>query len=235
MTWGAPLTPAARIMWRAVRDAGVDGIKPDELRARVADLVAGVDEANLKNRLQYLKTAGYLSFKGQRRTGVWNLGTKVPKGELPTPGADPTDGIDLSVHEEPEAELEGPLSKAVQGVPKGVPNSVWALGQVAEPTQAPRSEPVDLGERPTWHLMQTDAAGNRSAVVSSTHPSRPEPLPALHGECAEPRFALDSHNRLSIDDGSVIVFEPHVTRALFRWLDRLGGTNLARITAEEGA
>lgn len=45
-----------------------------------------------------------------------------------------------------------------------------------------------------------------------------------------PTFALDSNGVLLIDmpGADVIELPQHITRALFAWLDRLGGTNLAR-------
>ena len=38
---------------------------------------------------------------------------------------------------------------------------------------------------------------------------------------------------LTADDGSQVSFDADETRALFAWLDRLGGTNLQRLAAPE--
>lgn len=93
------------------------------------------------------------------------------------------------------------------------------------------------------HLAEaTDATGSTSITGDAVTPGGPfttytppppylVPGPANKAAGYSPHFALHSDGTFEIHDhGDIdpIVLQPDTTRALFRWLDRLGGTHLSR-------
>ncbi|MDP3224412.1 MAG: hypothetical protein Q8M96_14870 [Rubrivivax sp.] len=163
-----------------------------------------------------------------------------------TAAEDPDDGDD-------EADFRA--KAAPKGVPRGVPNSVFALGGLvagsvgtaaaagADAVSAVVHGAVTSASDAAATALQRVTGGpvpdmnarveleERELFISAAHHSD-RALP----QTLNPRFELHSDNLLVIhlsgDDPEPISLPATVTRALFRWLDRQGGTQLARLTEE---
>lgn len=120
-------------------------------------------------------------------------------------------------------------------------SDVKPLGWVAPPAEQCKPEPVadPISARYTWGpAAQLDALSTPVPITTHTPPlpylpeGTPRNAPAVPDPEPAPHFALHSDGTFEIHvDASLdgIVLQPDTTRALFRWLDRLGGTHLSRI------
>lgn len=118
MTW--QLRDSSRLVWRAIRDAGVGGLQPADVHALVPEL-RGV---TLIDRLRRMSSVGYLRYHGISRHGVWRVGPNLPAGEVSALGAPSVDALDGCTPDYP-----APCRPASRhfGPPPGVPTSVWHL------------------------------------------------------------------------------------------------------------
>lgn len=195
-------------IWRYVRDCGE--ATASVLRTKFH--VAGDGNATTK-RIGNLVLMGFLKGSGPGGNGnrLYTITAKCPVGQSLQPHAPalPQPATAAKSHkaggnaadDEDTERLFAPRD-AVPGVPPGVPNSVFALGDMA------------AGLPP---------ARNGVPPPLSAAALAPQPAPA-------PRFALQSTGELVIQypgpQAAPIELPPDVTRALFRFLDRLGGTSL---------
>lgn len=113
MTWMATST---RVIWRGIRDAMPAGLRPSAVRALAPEL----PEKTIRGRLRLMHDAGYLRFEGPNQTGVWKVGSRVPAGEVATPGA---------------PSMAHPPLRVVPP-PKPRVNCVWQLGRLAQGQQS---------------------------------------------------------------------------------------------------
>jgi hypothetical protein len=105
----------------------------------------------LRNALKSLREYRYVEFKGNgSRWGLWHITGKAPLGEtLPAwfpntalqeagePAAGPAPKPAAAKH---KAEVDEPFHPPVSGVPRGVPNSVFALGAMVNVDRAATRE-----------------------------------------------------------------------------------------------
>jgi hypothetical protein len=129
----ARLGAALRHIWRAVRDAGPDGLSREALLAMLP-----MRPQRMSHRVHDLKAQGYIQATGSNDLRTYTLGNKVPQGERAEPYAEPLPGWILAPYVSELVDTDGdneadtaPLHKPLAGAPGGVPNSVFALGQVA--------------------------------------------------------------------------------------------------------
>lgn len=229
-------------LWHTVAAAGPEGTTVEALTEQLPDASA----KQLSTALSYLRTLDYVATAGGRKKGArwWATGVPVAcvapdwmrAGEMPrrpssvfalaaapipsdwtlkgrrTPPPasakllddddDQADGVDIDA------------AHATQARPK--PDSTAAeLGWVAPPAAQREPEPPPPAP-PTTHTPP---------------PPYLVPGPANKAAGYSPHFALHSDGTFEIHDhGDIdpIVLQPDTTRALFRWLDRLGGTHLSR-------
>lgn len=210
------MQPQTVEVWRKVKAAGAAGIDMAALKAAMPGC------ADVSKRVTNLRGMGYIKPLTDAKHPHYVVTTKVPAAALEDDDAEADDTAT-------EAEWKATVrSKTPQGVPPGVPNSVFHLGQMHG---AEAGAPV-LGERPRTLI------GEEGEILipvlrppKSAATEAPAPAP-------EPRFELHSDGVLLIDpagDGTEpIALQPSVTRRLFRWLDQLGGLQLTRLV-EQGA
>lgn len=141
------------------------------------------------------------------------------------------EGIPCSVRRRPGRPSTAPAAHAVAAVPAaatGQGGYAAGLGWVAPPAAQCKPEPAAAPAAP--------AEPPPAVATTAPPPSPTAPSPcAQHPLDAEPRqsphFALHSDGtfEIHVDDGNdYVVLRPDTTRAMFRWLDRLGGTHLSR-------
>jgi hypothetical protein len=130
----ARLGSTLRHIWRAVRDAGPDGLSREALLAMLP-----MRPQRMSHRVHDLKAQGYIQATGRYDLRTYTLGNKVPQGERAEPYAEPLPGWILAPYVSELVDTDGdneadtaPLHKPLAGAPGGVPNSVFALGQVAQ-------------------------------------------------------------------------------------------------------
>ena len=147
----------------------------------------------------------------------------------------------------PEAKLVEDAGVDIDAVHQRTVSAAEAkpLGWVAPPAEQCKPEaeaepqkPSDPG--PAMASIVVGMAGSAGitgqaavpVVPITTHTPPPPYLPPEKDPLYAPHFALHSDGTFEIHvDASLdgIVLQPDTTRALFRWLDRLGGTHLSRI------
>jgi hypothetical protein len=96
---------------------------------------------------------------------------------------------------------------------------------------APKNEAIGVDIDAAHKARATKAdAGPGVALETVTESSGGE----VEDDGCEEFFCLYSTGELLVqrDSGQQVCFTPDETRALFQWLDRLGGTNLERLTAQ---
>lgn len=120
------MTENTRLMWRALRDAGSEGMTLYALRALMDDKL---DPWIVQNRLRDMRRLGYTKFHGTTRSGLWTVGEKVPFGESPTLWASGVPGLAEShvVHDQSRRE-----ARKASTAFTGRVNSVWALAQATK-------------------------------------------------------------------------------------------------------
>lgn len=225
----------SRLMWRLVRDSQPHSVDLSELQA-----ASGLPKETASMRLKFMCKNDYLTLEPSRTLPRWRLGDKLPRGESWLHGSQQVDdepkvaagpkvkapqSVASSLNwgppgtDSPESSETHTQEAAPKGVPRGVANSVFALGALIAGTLSPAAA---TGTEAACHTPQ-----RRELFIQPAH---------QHAQTLNPRFELHSDNMLVIDlsgeDAEPIVLPATVTRALFRWLDRLGGTHLPRLTEE---
>lgn len=218
--------PATAEIWRFVRDCGEAGTTSSVLHTKFD--VVGERTATTK-RINNLVLMGFLKGAGPNCNRQYTITAKCPVGQmlqphapaLPKPEAAPSPAKSHKAARKPPGDAADDDSTEelfaprvpVSGVPPGVPNSVFALGDMA------------AGLPPAHNGVPPPLSAAALAM-------QPAPAPA-------PRFALQSTGELVIQypgpEALPIELPPDVTRALFRFLDLLGGTSLNRLAQGEHA
>lgn len=103
--------------WKAIAAAEPVGLLGREVYAAARQ---GATDKAMSGALQYMKALGYLRFEGCSLHGRWHVGMYVPYGI----DADPSRRCPADA-----PPVKAPVP-AVQGIPAGVPNSVWQLGML---------------------------------------------------------------------------------------------------------
>jgi hypothetical protein len=206
-------------VWRFVRDAGTS-VGLAELHKRFD--VGHQDYKATSKRLCNLVTGGYLKSEGtsQAKTLRYRVTEFAPVGQSVVPNSPAlaaTAAPKAAVLDDDRADTYR-RPPGVKGVPPGVPNSVFALGALASGQAGEQANPLPQ------HKLPPARNGTPAALP-----------PALLAP-AQPCFALRSTGELVIQypgpQAAPIELPPDVTRALFRFLDLLGGTSLNRLAAQ---
>ena len=211
-----------------------EGISSEALRAQLHDIPA----AKVTGRLSNLSVQGYLKAEGMGRGTLWRTTQLVPKAFMQRATADADDSTDALFKVPPPP----------SGVPRGVANSVFALGSMMAGAVGSATETVGdvLAEAgATVAAVTAPAAAPKPAHAPAAEPASAAPglgwvaAQEVARADSQPRFELHSEGILVIDpagDGAEpIALTPTVTRALFRWLDRIGGLQLADLVEEAAA
>ncbi len=242
MSWGGNMHPFTLQLWQRLHAAGAEGLLRTELREEFP----GRDD--LAKRLANLVTLGYVLQQGKYNEARFTATTKVPPSA--TKAAD--EAAARKAEDPEDAMRREARSKTPQGVPAGVPNSVFDLGRtlcggksaglpeaaaeaapVAAPPSAPAPAALSAAQRAglPWNQpaqLDIPTLGKLPAHLTPRKPAAPPDAAP-----PEPRFELHSDGVLLIDpagDGTEpIALHPTVTRHLFRWLDRIGGLQLSRV------
>lgn len=237
-----PLGEKSLRVWRLVA-AHPKGISMQMLVERLRGVL---DRLPVKHTLTSLKLTDYVKYVGNgTRWGLWHITGKLPIGEdAPAWFAETclSDG-----HDDTDDGAAPAAAPAAAGLPPGAVNSVFSLGAAlgAASTDAGQAAPESAAATPA----AVPAPAADPAHPSNWQPAAVRQLPAikpslgaavttqLSGQRREPVFTLDSAGHLTIDDGryDVVKLDPPCTRALFRWLDRMGGLDLGRLVGEASA
>lgn len=201
-----PVGDASLVAWRTIAQAGPLGMTARALAGAVSQHIA---KEKLRSTMQSLVSGGYARFTGHNATGRWRITGKPPKGEeLPNWAAKvlPAD----AAHGEYDAEVdEGPLVQppSLRAVLSSVPNSVFSVGP-----RSTRAWGIKASGRPEAQDGSADASEGARGPVTA-------------------QFQLSSDGVFTIElpGEDPISLPPAATRALFRWLDVLGGTSLQRL------
>jgi hypothetical protein len=118
-----PLAETSRELWRRLRDAQPEGLRP---KAVIAVFGSGRGKSAIRQTLQHMRRKGYIRYEGVTKGGTWHVGAVTLPGEQAR-----INGVLQPPAEQPE--IQRPLSRPVQGRPKGVPASVWELAQRSQP------------------------------------------------------------------------------------------------------
>jgi hypothetical protein len=256
---GRGMHPDTIAVWELVRKAGPEGLLRTEIKAALPD------DTEVHKRLFNLSQRGYLVHEGAGGESRYKPTSKEPckatlatvkagaqRSAKPVAASSPAPSTG-AVDEDPEDAMRREArSKTPQGVPPGVPNSVFDLGRtlcggksaglpeaaaeaapVAAPTSAPAPAALSAAQRAglPWNQpaqLDIPTLGKLPAHLTPRKPAAPPDAAP-----PEPRFELHSDGVLLIDpagDGAEpIALHPTVTRHLFRWLDRIGGLRLSRL------
>lgn len=230
-------------LWNAVAAAGPEGITVDAL----TELLPDSKSKQHSTALSYLRTLDYVATSGGRQKGARWWATGVPVACV---------APDWMREVEMPRRPTSVFALAAAPVPTD-----WTLrGRRTPPPRDAQLRDEDDDEQPEGGVDIDLVHGNATSKAApsplgwvappaeqckphtppSTHTPPPPYLPAEkdppHDPLYAPHFALHSDGTFEIHvDASLdgIVLQPDTTRALFRWLDRLGGTHLSRIA--EGA
>lgn len=175
------------------------GIGPTALRDAIKPALA---ELPIQNAIAGLRGGGYIKNYGVGLYSLWRITRRVPMTE------------------------EAPVW-LVESLKAGA-------DQDLDDVRTPVASTMPAKPMSAFHMANAWPFGERSVAPSNPTPPPPAPAapsPARSG-AAQPVFALYSDGVLSIDPrggGDPVHLQPEVTRALFGWLDRLGGTQLQQI------
>lgn len=201
-------------VWGAVAAAGRTGATFGQLVER---LQGQVDHWPVRDALRSLDRGGYVQYQGDKRWGRWVATDRVPADQTRPAWLDET----------PDAEDTAPLAPAPAPAPRTAPFSVFTEAQheqLVEPRARGRGRPRKEDERPE------PAAAAPAAATPFAQAARVATAVST-AEARDGVFALHSTGELHIVFGSEYVrMPPPVTRRFFAWLDRLGGTQLSRIS-----
>lgn len=209
-------------VWAAIAAAGQAGVRR---LALIEQLGLQPPHDAFNKRLSNLVQQDYIS-RGSAGEGgfLYKATGKVPPGAASAAAV--ADGEDL------DTDHLFKRREPVKGVPPGVPNSVFALGDsastgvrsaVGTEFAATTLDGVDIDH---VHQVIAEAAGlpHAQGVVSNV------------AKTGEPHFELHSNGTLVIwtTARSWTTLKPDVTRAFFAWLDQLGGLHLQRLLPKQG-
>lgn len=110
-----------RMIWRAIRDAGPQGMTPAAVRA----LVPHLTRTHVGGRLNNIQKLGYIVYEGTTQRGLWHVGSRVPDGESPEVGA-PTCRYALALDDESAPHGRPVYRFALPSVPR----SIWHLADM---------------------------------------------------------------------------------------------------------
>jgi hypothetical protein len=242
-----PAVTAGRVMhastvdvWKLIQQAGPNGLSMDEIKAALPNLT------DVPKRVTNLRGMSYIRPTSAEKRPRYAVTSKVPLAAIASGKALEDDA---SVEAELRAEAR---SKAVHGVPPGVPSSIFHLGQMhatsasAEPTAADvaKAAPAPAAPAPapagpfSLPRLEIPTLKPLRAQLQARQPAEPDrSMGGPVRQAPTPRFELHSDDALLIDpagDGAEpITLTPTVTRHLFRWLDRIGGLQLSRLVASD--
>ena len=242
-------------LWNAVAAAGPEGITVDGL----TELLPDSKSKQHSTALSYLRTLDYVATSGGRQKGARWWATGVPVAcvapdwmrEVEMPRR-PTSVFALAAAPVPtDWTLRGrrtppPRDAQLRDEDDDDHDQVEASTGVDIDAAHLRTGSLNWVAPPAEQCKPPVQADAKDAVPAppSTHTLPPPYLPegtprnAPPAPAADPRlqphFALHSDGTLQLcvegDGNSVdVILQPDTTRALFRWLDRLGGTHLSRI------
>lgn len=246
-------------LWQTVGQAGAFGITVKQLCEMLPDAQA----KQISTALSYMRTLKYVDVSGGRAKGARWFAAGVPVGQEPPAWMRAPEMPRQATSVFALAAAPVPTDWTLRGRRTPPPRDAQLRDEDDDDhdqVEASTGVDIDAAHLRTGSLnwvappaeqckppVQLDA---KVAVPAppSTHTPPPPYLPegtprnAPPAPAADPRlqphFALHSDGTLQLcvegDGNSVdVILQPDTTRALFRWLDRLGGTHLSRIA--EGA
>lgn len=156
------------------------------------------DVAPLANGIRALVECGYIAPSAKGRYARYTVTEKIPRGHQRP--------VFLDEQEEHEAKQHASVT-----LPEA-PVSIFTLCKPSDPS--------------TWVPAGSEPPAEAPAPSTELQPQQQQPL-----QSKPARFTLTSDGCLYIDGpglDAAVTLPPDVTRPMFRWLDRLGGTNLQR-------
>lgn len=235
MSWA--MHAQTREVLRMISAVGDVGILRTDLRQHFPN------DGSLGKRLDNLVENGYVIKRGKYNDSRF-FATSKRADEADAAAATPAG-------DDPEALMRAEArSKTPQGVPPGVPSSIFHLGQMhAAAAGAREAEAAPPAATAPAVAAAPAAAGPFSVaplVIPTFQPQREAPARATAAppppagtvfKPLTPHFELHSDGVLVIDpagDGTEpISLPPTLTRHLFRWLDQLSGLHLSRLVAAD--
>lgn len=219
------------LLWNLVGEAGAAGITVEAL----AHLMPGTQAKKISSELSYLRTLEYVDVSGGRAKGArWRV-TGVPVGQQPPEWMRAAEMPRRPSSVFALAAAPVPADWTLKGRRTPPPAGAKLLDDDDDDDQA---EGVDIDAAHTRPKPGSTASelGWVAPTVATTATEPPPYLPERASAPYEPHFALHSDGTFEIHDqdpqlSDPIVLQPSTTRALFRWLDHLGGTHLSRTVA----
>jgi hypothetical protein len=252
-------------LWRLARDVEPNGIDRDTAaRLLSKEGQALSDHLFRLTKVGYLTRDG-LYGQGRWRIGnrVPNGEQLAPPPPPPAPPPPPpASPLPKGKSDNGDDDLQD-RREPVKGVPPGVPNSVFALGSMAAqlPPEAtlpdftalpPAPVPTAAADLSGWKPAKPLVASAEAAPAAHDQAELPEVLQhhvrmfdgqPWSGTVTQvtqgvPRFSLGSDGTFAIEfnnPGRITRLNPEATRAMFSFLDRLGGLDLTRLVTEPEA
>lgn len=232
MSWA--MHAQTREVLRMIATVGDVGILRTDLRQHFPN------DGSLGKRLENLVENGYVIKRGKYNDSRFFATSKRADAAAATPAGD-----------DPEALMRAEArSKTPQGVPPGVPSSIFHLGQMHAAAAGAREAEAAPPAATSPAVAAAPAAAGPFSVeplrIPTLRPLREQlerraaAAPPAEGQLfkpATPHFELHSDGVLVIDpagDGTEpISLPPTLTRHLFRWLDQLSGLHLSRLVATD--
>lgn len=248
------LKESSLLVWRVVAAAGPGGCGRQHIIDR---LHPRLDRDPVIAAVASLGQTRYIISSGPGTLAKWSV-KRVPLGEATPPwmleaadtgsaAGNADDDDELGAREPAKVQLPARPASVFTLGEEGIPGDVRVRRGPRSPATADDTAPKPAGlgwvAPPAAQCKPEPAAAppapaEPSPAVATTapppSPTAPSPC-AQHPLDAEPRqsphFALHSDGtfEIHVDDGNdYVVLRPDTTRAMFRWLDRLGGTHLSR-------
>lgn len=267
--------PVTAEIWRYVRDCGATGAWSQDIYLRFTEQG---QRAVTRVRINTLVLQDFIKGQGDKRNRLYHVTEKVPVGqslqlhaaeEARQRKAKPTTRAGREELADDDTEALFAPRQPVNGVPPGVPNSVFAIGAQFAGLPPPRFDldpavgtlvALATADYQVGQVMLPPGFGPKLPAAPAPAPVPREPLaPARNGVPVlpaalltppappappapakpAPMFALYSNGSLVIrnvgNKPEPFELPPDATRALFRWLDRLGGTDLTSLCSSQGA
>lgn len=229
-----PADGPRRILWRAIRDAGVNGLTSSQL----ADRFEGMASGQRSNVLYLMVRNGYAKKReGKGAAYFIDIDCRVPKGERSHlgPGWDPS-GKDGGDDDATERALDAEARRLSEQSTVGLDlQRAWSGTLSAEYSTQPATRVVAAVETAPAPPSRSTAAGLLGWTPAVGN-ERERPISAFAAAPARSfRSSLCSDGTLALElkSGGVVVLDQEETRALFAWLDRLQGAGLAQSLATE--
>lgn len=233
-----PADGPRRTLWRAIRDAGVNGLTSSQVADRFASLAA----SQRSNVLYLMVRNGYAKKREGKGTAYFvDIDCRVPKGEQSHLGpgwaaCGKEGGDDDATERALDAEARRVAEQSTVGLDL---QRAWSGGFSAEPSPMPAALEAASAVEPTpapppWSIAAS--ALNWTPAVG-TVVERPVSPPPAAPVARSFRSALCSDGTLALElkSGVDVVLDQEETRELFSWLDRLQGAGLAQTLAGEAS